>query len=288
MKDYLFLIATCFFVAFGGVLGGIFTRKNGDKKGATPYYTLLYMIAALIGWGIFYARDFSFDPRVLLYSGIFGVCFAGANIASILAIKSGPVSLTNLIMQLALIATALWGIFFWDSAWNLTVAAGLILVVAALALIMIQKGKGEKITLKWAVCSFAGFLFNAGCAISQKTSVLAFDGKHGTMMMFFGVALSSVITLIWCLTARPEQPVQMLKTSGWAPLVAGGTNMLHNLIIILLASSALSPSLIYPALAVGGIGINAIASCLLLKERLSLRQWIGIALGAAASVLLSI
>ena len=288
MKDYIILIVTCFFVASAGLLGGMFTQKNGDKKGAVPYYTVLYMIAALIGWGILYAFHFSFEPGALFYSAIFGVCFAGVNITLILAVRSGPVSLTNLIVQLSLIATALWGLFFWGSEWNYTVLAGLILVVAALALIMIQKGKGEKITVKWVVYSLVSFLFNAGCAISQKSHMIAYDGQHGTMMMFFAVVISTVISVVWCIIDRPESPKEIFRRSGWLPLAAGGINSLQNFSVVILASSVLSPSLIYPALAVGGIGINTVASCVLLKERLSVRQWIGLVLGAAAAVLLSV
>ena len=165
---------------------------------------------------------------------------------------------------------------------------GLILVVLSLILIMVHKGKGEKVSLKWAVCAFMSFPFNSGCAICQKSQVMAYNGEHGIMTMFFGVAIATVIVLVWCLITRPQEPIKVLKQSGWAPLIAGGTNALHNLIIVTLAGGDLSPGLIYPTLAVGGIGINAIASCLLLKERLSLHQWIGIALGAAASVLLSV
>lgn len=288
MKDYLILITTCFMVASAGLLGGVFTQKHGEKKGATPFYTLFYMIAALLGWGILYAFNFSFEPGALLFSLLFGVCFAGVNMTLILAVKSGPVSLTNLIVQLSLITTALWGIVFWGSEWNFTVAAGLILVAAALALIMVQKGNGEKITLKWATYSFISFLFNAGCAISQKTQLIVYEGEHGIMTMFFAVAISALISLVWYLLDRPQDAKGMLRERGWSPILAGALNSLQNFSVVLLASSALSPSLIYPASAVGGIGINAIASCILLKERLSIRQWIGLILGAVAAVLLSI
>lgn len=288
MRDYILLIATCFFVAGGGVFNGIFTRKYAAYRGVSAYCTMLYMIAALLGWGILYALHFSFQPAVLLYSVLFGICFAGANVAFVLAIKNGPVSLSNLILQLALIATALWGLVFWGAKWSLTVGAGLLLVVAALILIMVQKGKGEKITLKWALFSFISFLFNAGCAISQKSQVLAYEGQHGIMMMFFGIVFATLLVAVWCMIACPEKPMKLLKEGGWAPFLSGATNALHNLIIITLAGGVLSPSLIYPTIAVGGIGINTIASCLLLKERLSARQWMGIALGAAAAVLLSV
>ncbi|MBQ8600702.1 MAG: EamA family transporter [Clostridia bacterium] len=287
MTDYLILIGTCFLVASAGLLGGMFTLKNQEKKGSTPFYTLLFMIAALVGWGILYASNFSFEPGALLYSAIFGLCFAGVNITMLLAIRCGPVSLTNLMVQLSLITTALWGILFWNAEFSITVAVGLIFVAVALSMILYQKGKGEKITAKWMFYAFLALVFNAGCAIAQKTQQLVYQGQHGNMTMFFALVISTAVCFVWCLVDRPQTPKEVFKKTGWLPLLAGGLNALHNFCVILMASSSLSPSLIYPCLAVGGIGINAIASCILLKERLSLRQWLGIVLGAVAAVLLS-
>ena len=60
------------------------------------------------------------------------------------------------------------------------------------------------------------------------------------------------------------------------------------MIIILLAATSLSPSLIYPANGVGSLALTCIASRIIFKEELSTRQWIGIAVGAVAIALLSL
>ena len=80
----------------------------------------------------------------------------------------------------------------------------------------------------------------------------------------------------------------IIKKQGYLPVLAGFINFLLNLLIILLASGTLSPSLIYPVVAIGGIAINSVASILLFKERLAAIQWTGIALGAVSVALLSL
>ncbi len=288
MMDYFVLIVGFLSIAVSSFLGGFYSRKNGEQRGAVPFYTLIYMITATVGWAILYGLQPGFEPGVLLYSLIFCIGFTGANIMSLMAARCGPVSLSNLFLQLALIATALWGIFFWNAPWNFTVGLGLLLVVVALVLILVQKGKGEKITLKWFFFAFCGFLFNATCAIAGRAQQLAYEGQYGNMMMFFALVLSTVISLVRYLMERPQKPVALLKKSGWLPVAGGGLNVLHNFVVLLLVRSSLSSSLIYPVLAVGSIGINAVASWLILKERLSLRQWLGLGFGAIAAVLLSL
>ena len=52
------------------------------------------------------------------------------------------------------------------------------------------------------------------------------------------------------------------------PVAAGVTNVLLNLAVIILATSELSPSLIYPVLAVGGLAVTMLFSIFAFKEKL--------------------
>ena len=71
-------------------------------------------------------------------------------------------------------------------------------------------------------------------------------------------------------------------------MLAGSFNVLQNLLVIILASTTLPTSVTYPVLAVGYLALTSLGAKLFFKERLSLKQWIGLAVGAAAVVVLSI
>ena len=71
-------------------------------------------------------------------------------------------------------------------------------------------------------------------------------------------------------------------------MAAGVSNAVLNLLVIALASSSLSPSLIYPVIAVGGLTITTLCSALLFREKLHWRQWLGVFIGIAAVTVLSI
>ena len=80
----------------------------------------------------------------------------------------------------------------------------------------------------------------------------------------------------------------MMKTAWWMPVGAGVCNVLLNLLVMQLAVSELSPSLIYPTIGVGGISVVAVFSLAVFKEKMLWRQWLGVAIGAVAVILLSI
>ena len=132
------------------------------------------------------------------------------------------------------------------------------------------------------------FIANAGCTIFQKNEQIALNGKHGSMFMFFGVMLATIICLVFFLTSKKPNVKEIVKTSWMFPLGAGISNAMSNLFVVLLATTPLSPNLVYPAIAVGGLTITSVVSFFLFKEKLAWWQWIGIAIGAIAVTLLSI
>ena len=79
-----------------------------------------------------------------------------------------------------------------------------------------------------------------------------------------------------------------MKKSWYFPIIAGSCNVVLNLFVLLLASTSLSPSLIYPVIGVGGLMIVTLISLFVFKEKLRWQQWLGIGIGAVATALLSI
>ena len=80
----------------------------------------------------------------------------------------------------------------------------------------------------------------------------------------------------------------MFRTSCSLPVFAGICIVVLNVFVMKLALSDLTPSLIYPVIGVGGLAVVIVSSLLIFKEKMSLKQWIGVGVGAVAVVLLSI
>ncbi len=289
--SYLYLVSAILSLSAVNVLAAFFGRRTTDKKDATPFYNFLLLVSAFFVWLLMYIFDFSFDAAVLPYSLLFAVFFSGAHLGIIGAISNGPASLSSLFITLSLIATTIWGFFFWNAPFTAPVLIGLILVTVAIVLCLYKGKKDEKrLSGKWLFYVILGFVGNAGCTIVQRTQVNAFAGEHSTMLMAFATFFASILCFFLYLKSDRRDSRAILSGSWFFPVLAGASNALLNLFVMLLATALplLSPSLVYPTLSVGSLAIVMLFSLFIFREKLKWWQWIGIAVGAAATVLLSL
>ena len=286
---YLYLIGAVGFVSSANIVASFYNRKHGDK---TTLYNLVYAIAVWLIWTVLYAFNFSFDAQVLWYSLGFGISYAVGVIGLVYALK-GPVALTSLFVQMSLIGTTTWGFLFWDSKFTAPVGVGLALVVVSLFLCLYKgkkkEGEENKFSWVWLISAICAFVGNAGCTIIQRSQQTAFDGQHGEMLMSFATLVSLLVSLVLYLRGDKTGHTRVLRSPAIAYPIAGGlSNLLLNICVMKLATSVLSPSLIYPVIAVGGLAVVTLFSLFVFKEKMRWWQWLGIAIGAVAVALLSL
>ncbi|MBR2870787.1 MAG: DMT family transporter [Clostridia bacterium] len=286
---YLYLVLSTISSAALTIFATVFNKINSNKKDTAILYNFLLMISVFILWGILFAFNFSFDAGVLIYSLIFSVSFICCNLGLVQALKHGPTTLTTLIVNLSLVLVTIWGFIFWQAKVTTLVIIGLVLVVISLILCLYNKKSPQKsISLKWIFYVVLAFFGNASCTISQRTQQLQYAGQHGEMLMFFATGLSVIVYAILFFKNDRSCTKIILKQSWWAPIGAGVANIGLNLFVMLLATTSLSPSLIYPFISIGGLAIVTLLSVLVFKEKMKCWQWIGIGIGAIATLLLSI
>ena len=286
---YVYLISSVFLGASASVFGKAFTKKSGECKASATFYNFFMILSVFVCWSILFATDLSFYPEALMYSAIFGGCYLLANLGLINSLKHGPATLTSLFMSLSLILTTFWGFIFWGSEITPYVIIGIVLVTVAVFLCLYSKQKENKsFSVKWLIYVSVACLGNAGCTIAQRTQQVEHGGKYGNMMMAFATGLAAVIYLFIYLRSDRSDSPKMMKVSWWIPIVAGVCNVAQNLVVMIMATSSLSPSLIYPVIAVGSLAVVTVVSIFLFKERMRWWQWLGVFIGAVAVVLLSI
>lgn len=287
--SYVFLILSVFMSATSSIFGKLFNKKNEGKSNSEIFYNFLLALSTCIGWAILYAISYSFESSVFWYIAMFSVCYTVCNFGIIQALKYGPATLTSLFVGLSLLVTTLWGFLFWNEQVTVYVAIGLIFVVVSIVLCLYSKKQDEKpFTWKWLFYVLLAFFGNAGCSIVQRTQQIKYNGQHGNMLMFFSTAISACIYLVLFIRSRKTDYKTMLRTSCALPVFAGICNVVLNVFVMKLALSDLTPSLIYPVIGVGGLAVVIVSSLLIFKEKMSLKQWIGVGVGAVAVVLLSI
>lgn len=287
---YFYLLISVCCAAGTNVLGAYHNRKNDSKTETSSQYNLLLAIAAFLAWMVMYCFDSGFHWKVLPYSFAFGAFYTLCNVGYIQALKSGPASLTSLFVSLALLAVTVWGFIFWDAPVETIGIVGIVLSAASIVLCLYEgKKKDEKgFSWKWLFWAAMAFVGNAGCTIAQKTQQMDFNGKYASGLMMYALLFSVIVNLVIWLRSDTSDGKRTLKKFGIYPVAAGVSNFALNIFIILLAGTTLSPAIIYPVVGVGALMLTTLFSVIGLREKLKWWQWIGMAIGASAILLLSL
>ena len=291
---YIYLIGSVVFVSSASILGAFFNRQNEKKKDTTALYTLLSMCSVFAFWVLFFALDGEMDWEIVPYSCLFAFCYSVCNLALVQALKTGPIVLTSLMLQLSLIGVAVWGFFFWGEPFSLPVGVGLVLVAVSLWLCLYggKKESERKITWKWLFYVFLTFAGNAGCTITQRTQQMQFDGRYGNFMMMVATGFSVLFCLALYLKSDKSDSVAVVKNGWYFPILAGVCNALLNLFVMKLsvppASQVLSSIVVYPLIAVGGLILTTLFSVFVFKEKMKWWQGRGVAVGIAAAGILNV
>lgn len=287
---YCYLILAMTFSAMITVGGRLYNNRTKDFPNVSSLYNILVPIFGSLGWLVLWAFDFSFEIKVLPYSILYGLSYCCFTIGMLGALKAGSTSITALVKQVALVGVSIWGFVFWNTPFTLTSAIGIILIVVSLALCLITKepGAASKNTFKWFFFAALITVGNAGCAIIQRYQQMAFDYQYKNMFMFFGVFFTSLVCFLLALKEDKRNWGTAFKTSWRFPALTGLSSAASNVFILLLVKHQMSPVIIYPGIAVGGLMITTIISLLFFREKLRRMQWYGLAVGAAALVLINL
>lgn len=285
---YLYLIVSVFCNASAGILGTFYNRRIPKGKDASALYTLLNLLTVSVCWLLLFAFDGSFDVGVLPYSLLFAACYTVCNLSLIRALSCGPVSLTTLLSGLSTIVTAVWGCIFWQDPFDVWVVSGLLAAIVA-SVLCLYSGKSEKtISWKWLGYALLSMFANAGCSIVQRTQQMQFSYRYGNAMMAFATLFSVLACLVVYVKSDREGNAELAKKQFAFPVAAGACNVVLNLFVILLAATSLSAALIYPTIGIGALAVTMLFSVFAFREKLKWWQWLGIAFGALATLLLSI
>ncbi|MBQ4036951.1 MAG: EamA family transporter [Clostridia bacterium] len=287
--NYLFLVFAVSASGIQNIVATAFNRANQEGRG-TGMYNILYTVTNFLCWIGVWLTEPSFRWEVLPYCVGFAFCYAISMFGLLGALAYGSASLTAFVKQLSLVGVAVWGFFFWQTPVTVTVIAGLLLIAVALLLCLMNPhshGETGTVTKKYLLYSLMLFGGNTFYSVIQKYQQINFNGQNGAMFMCVGSLFAAVMCILFSLRSKPSLK-SMAKKSWIYPVLGGVLSCVLNRSILTLATSTLSPALIYPAVAVGSMTIGILFSVLAYKERLPRRKWVGLAAGTAAVALLNL
>jgi len=222
----------------------------------------------------------------LLCAAGFICAFAGLN----RALQIGPLSLSTLIYTFSLFVPVIYGIIVLQESISKLFIIGMPLLIISIILVNYVKEdcakEKNKLNIKWLMWVLTAFLGNGLFSTVQKVHQFAMKGEYGNELMILSLSISCVSLAIFGLLLEKEKFSKSFKYSYWAAF-HGLLNGANNQCLLVLATKA-SSSLVYPFVTGGTLVFTSLISYIFFKEKLLIKQWLGVGAGIVAVILISI
>lgn len=264
--------------------------KNRAKNGADMH--LFNLVSSVVCAVMFLIIALASGVGVSAYTAILGCAFGVVSAISaycgLNAYKKGPASYTNLLIMSSMVIPALSGALFFNESIGVGKIIGVVLVLVAIGLSVCNKAD-KKASFSWLVVTLLAALFTGLIGVMQKIHQSS-PSKH-ELMWFLCIAFAiSAASSIVCLCLNKGLSRITVKTDGRLLLfmLGCGIAVLLNNAINLYLSGVMDSIIFYPTVNGANILLLLIASLVFLKEKIRPLQWVGIAAGFAAIILLCI
>lgn len=229
----------------------------------------------------------NFKLETLPYS----IAFVAANMSAIagmtIALKVGQLALTSLILSYSLILPTMYGLIFLHDKATVFTYLGIVLLIISLYFLNRKREEKKKFSAKWIIWVSIAFVGNGMCSVVQKMQQSAFDGAYKSEFMIVALLIVCVSSAAIAMFEKKENKKLIIKECfKYAPfkgLANGGVNFL-----VMVLTSQLPNSVLFPSISAGGIIFTYIISKILYSENYTVRQNIGFILGILSAVILNI
>ena len=233
---------------------------------------------------IFYLGSFAIllcFPSTLpsLYTVLMAIGFAVVTTASqyfcLQALRCGPMSLTTFIQGSNLLIPTFFGMFlgvipspyFWPL---------LVLLLVAMALVLVSKM--ESVRFRWMLLSIGTFFFTGGIGVMQTLA----KPEEQIPFLQIAFALCALFNLAGqFLVSKGDRASFQLRSRTTVMALGSGIAMgaVNRINLYLADPNVMATYIFFPIVNGGLIFLTTVAAMIFFKERLTRKQWIGLALG---------
>lgn len=266
-------------------------KRYGDKKGeGGMFFNAFLCLFAVVYFVISDKGGFDFYKGIWIYGIVNSLMFAIGFYSMYIALREGSFGLTRLIVSFTGVVSIFYGVVVLKEKLSLIQCFATILIFASIFLMRYQKseaGEKKKFSLKWIIAMILTFGSNAAIGILGKIQQVKFDNIYKNEYLIITFVGSALWLFILGFIYERESFKPTVKTGLLYGFVAGICNGVGNW-LTLIANEFLNLSIVSPLKSGFSIVITFVASLLFYKEKFSVRQYIGVGIGVAAVVLISL
>lgn len=208
---------------------------------------------------------------------------------SFMIMKKGNMSLYTLfLMSGGMTVPYVWGVAFLDEDLTLFRTLGLLLIIGA---IVIFNSDVKKIDKKQVLLCVAVFFLNGISSVSSKlhqinpVSEIVTSSDFSFIVMVVKTVFSAVLMFVFRNKFKSEETAKLPIKAVIPVVILAAAADGFSYMLQLMGASNLPATVLYPLVTGGSVILSAIAGLVVYKEKLNLRQWLGIALCFAGTLL---
>lgn len=284
-----------------------YSRRTGGGLCALYLYTAASAAVSALTVFLLAKCRLEFSAFTVWLALLFGAVVCLQQLTLLLALSKGPLSYTMVIVAMSTLITALSGVLFWHESLRAVQLVGIVLMVLCLVLSVkrepTKKGEssgGRRLSAVWLLLALLAMAFNGGVGILQKTHQSSAHKAELPAFLFVAFAFCAVFSVL-CYLFLTIRARGKRQETGAEESTAHSPRLSRNLIVLFLLSGVcvalchcinlylsgvVAAAVFFPIVNGGALMLTTLASLFLFHERLSLTQWLGLAFGAVATLLL--
>ena len=286
-------------VSMAACLGAYLLKKvysNRSKRGMTGVYLYsaigcIVSAVVLMIWGGFDG----FSVFTIVLGLLFGLAISLQEIFMIRAFRTGPMAFSMVIVSCSTVFTALSGFLFFGEDIGAMQIVGIECMVGSFIFATEKKSGEKKGGFLWLLFCALAFFFAGAIGFMQKThqtSELHKGEINSFLIISFAVSFifSTVLAIVSMLKER-DSLIEKKKDGKiyWLLLgimVASGLCVAANHKFNLALSGEIPSAIFFPLVNGGNLVLTTLSALIIFREKLTLRQWIGVGLGIASVLFL--
>lgn len=272
------------------VVKKMYTERDERLSGSFLYTAVGSLVAAVVLflWG----GMGSASTFTVLLGIVFGSVTALQSVTNMLALQTGPLSYTSVIISFSTLLSAFSGVLFFDETIGAFQIVGILLMLVSFVLANGKDASGKHANVKWLLLCIVAFFATGVIGILQKVHQGSeFRGElNAFLIIAFAVsALFSAVAfgILRCRDHKRKVEAPHMAVYLFASLmILNGAFVAVNNKLNLYLSGVMDSAVFFPLVNGGGLVLTTLTALLIFRERLTGKQWVGVGFGIASVIFL--